>query len=67
MPSTIRSSVGPKFRNDIRNTPCTAVARNTSADTRRYAANTASAMTGVMNPDNASPVISRLIPVTSST
>ena len=64
---TARNLVGPKLRNDILNCPWTAVARKISADTSRYAASTARATTGVMNPDKASPVISNVMPVTSST
>ncbi len=42
--SRIRSSVGPTPANDIRNTPRTAVARNTSPETSRYATSSDSAI-----------------------
>jgi hypothetical protein len=52
--------------NDMRNTPRTAVARNTSPDTSRYATSSDSAITGVMNPEHASPVSSNVMPTMST-
>ena len=65
--SRIRNSVGPTPPNDILNTPLTAVARNTSPETSRYATSSDSAMTGDMNVDAASPPNSSVAPTMSRT
>ncbi len=65
--SRMRSSVGPTLRNDIRNCPFTAVARNTSAATSRYATRKASPTIGDRNPDSAMPPTSNVMPTMSST
>ena len=65
--SRIRSSVGPMPPNDILNTLLTAVARNASPATSRYATSNDSAMTGDMYVETANPPKRNVAPAMSRT
>ncbi len=64
-PRTIRSSVGPNPRNDMRKIPAAWVARYDSAVTSRYAASRVTARVGFMSPEQASLRDSPTVPARS--
>src|SRR5262245_2495023 len=65
MAITMRSSVGPKPKNDMRKTPAACVARYDSAETTRNSARAINATTGLVNPEQAMPANKKVVPATS--
>src|SRR5262249_58423867 len=64
---TIRSSVGPKPKNDTRKTPAAWVARYDSAETIRNRHSTAKPTRGFIRPEHAMPAIKNVVPAMSMT